>query len=121
MPTTANLSATASAKGKVPYTYYRCVGSDAYRFGGHRVCHNKQVRGPMAWTRLCGPTSSALLRNPEAVRHEYERRLTEPHGQEDDRDQLERQIRTRPSGVSADSSMPTKKEILDESGILAAD
>ena len=26
------------------YGYYRCVGTDAYRFGGHRVCSNKQVR-----------------------------------------------------------------------------
>lgn len=27
----------SSAKGKVPYAYYRCVGTDAYRFGGKRV------------------------------------------------------------------------------------
>ncbi|WP_044148766.1 zinc ribbon domain-containing protein, partial [Singulisphaera acidiphila] len=33
-----------SAKGKVPYAYYRCTGSDAYRFGGQRLCWNKQVR-----------------------------------------------------------------------------
>jgi len=26
------------------YVYYRCIGADAYRFGGERVCHNKQVR-----------------------------------------------------------------------------
>src|SRR5208337_3181497 len=34
----------ASAKGKVPYAYYRCTGSDAYRFGGQRLCWNKQLR-----------------------------------------------------------------------------
>jgi hypothetical protein len=34
----------AAAKGKVPYAYYRCTGSDAYRFGGQRLCWNKQVR-----------------------------------------------------------------------------
>ena len=89
----------ASAKGKVPYTYYRCVGSDAYRFGGHRVCHNKQVRtdglDAAVWADV-----SALLRNPEAVRQEYERRLTEPQGQEDDRNQLERQIRSARRGIS---------------------
>jgi site-specific DNA recombinase len=34
----------SSAKGKTPYAYYRCVGTDAYRFGGQRVCHNKQAR-----------------------------------------------------------------------------
>ena len=26
------------------YAYYRCIGSDAYRFGGVRLCDNKQVR-----------------------------------------------------------------------------
>src|SRR6266542_2794060 len=26
------------------YAYYRCVGTDAYRFGGVRVCGNHQVR-----------------------------------------------------------------------------
>jgi site-specific DNA recombinase len=30
--------------GKVRYAYYRCTGSDAYRFGGQRLCWNKQVR-----------------------------------------------------------------------------
>ena len=34
-----------SAKGeKRPYAYYRCIGNDAYRFGGERVCDNLQVR-----------------------------------------------------------------------------
>lgn len=34
----------SAAKGQVPYAYYRCVGTDAYRFGGKCVCGNKQVR-----------------------------------------------------------------------------
>ena len=34
----------ASAKGRVSYAYYQCTGSDAYRFGGQRICWNKQVR-----------------------------------------------------------------------------
>src|SRR3954471_14717643 len=34
-----------AAKGKPrAYAYYRCCGSDAYRFGGQRVCSNAQVR-----------------------------------------------------------------------------
>jgi site-specific DNA recombinase len=33
-----------SAKGKQPYAYYRCIGSDAYRYGGKAICDNKQVR-----------------------------------------------------------------------------
>ena len=26
------------------YSYYRCIGTDAYRFGGKRICQNKQIR-----------------------------------------------------------------------------
>jgi site-specific DNA recombinase len=64
----------ASAKGKVPYAYYRCTGSDAYRFGGQRLCWNKQVRTDVldacVWEDV-----SRLLSEPERVRTEYERRL----------------------------------------------
>jgi len=38
------LVSRASRKGKFPYGYYRCVGSDAYRFEGGRICQNPQVR-----------------------------------------------------------------------------
>jgi hypothetical protein len=27
------------------FIYYRCSGSDAYRFGGERICSNSQVQG----------------------------------------------------------------------------
>lgn len=37
----------SSAKGKTPYAYYRCVGTDAYRFGGQPVCENHQLRTDM--------------------------------------------------------------------------
>jgi site-specific DNA recombinase len=64
----------AAAKGKVPYAYYRCTGSDAYRFGGQRLCWNKQIRTDMldaaVWDDVC-----RLLSEPERIRHEYERRL----------------------------------------------
>src|SRR2546426_1905647 len=34
-----------AAKGTTrTYAYYRCLGTDAYRFGGERVCTNPQVR-----------------------------------------------------------------------------
>jgi len=29
----------SSAKGKAQWAYYRCIGTDAYRFGGKRICH----------------------------------------------------------------------------------
>ncbi len=67
----------SSAKGKVPYAYYRCVGTDAYRFGGKRVCQNHQVRTDKleqaVWNDAC-----ELLRNPQLLRKEYERRLAAP-------------------------------------------
>jgi site-specific DNA recombinase len=67
----------SSAKGKVPYAYYRCVGTDAYRFGGQRVCANKQARtdklDEAVWQDAC-----ELLRHPKLLRKEYERRLASP-------------------------------------------
>jgi site-specific DNA recombinase len=57
------------------YAYYRCIGSDAYRFGGQRICYNKQVRtdllGEAVWQDVC-----SLLREPERITQEYQRRLT---------------------------------------------
>src|SRR5262245_191501 len=64
----------ASAKGKVPYAYYRCTGSDAYRFGGQRLCWNKQVRTDMLDAAVWEDVRR-LLSEPERVRKEYERRL----------------------------------------------
>ncbi len=55
------------------YAYYRCVGSDAHRFGGQRLCHNKQVRTDLldreVWAQV-----RALLENPERLKTEYQRR-----------------------------------------------
>jgi site-specific DNA recombinase len=56
------------------YAYYRCIGTDAYRFGGQRVCSNTQVRTDRleqaVWERIC-----QLLDDPERLVNEYERRL----------------------------------------------
>src|SRR6516165_375490 len=72
----------AAAKGKVPYAYYRCTGSDAYRFGGQRLCWNKQIRTDMLDAAVWEDVRR-LLSEPERIRKEYERRLegseTGPH------------------------------------------
>jgi site-specific DNA recombinase len=65
-----------AAKGKRrDYAYYRCIGTDAYRFGGERICPNRQVRTDRletaVWTEV-----TALLQNPQRLLAEYERRLT---------------------------------------------
>lgn len=56
------------------YAYYRCVGSDAYRFGGVRLCWNKQVRTDLideaVWNEVC-----RLLEDPIRVEQEYRQRL----------------------------------------------
>ena len=61
------------------YAYYRCLGTDAYRFGGERVCHNTQVRTDLVdlavWEAVC-----VLLKHPERLSAEYQRRL-HPHTQ----------------------------------------
>src|SRR4051794_16233233 len=70
--------ASARGEGKVPYAYYRCTGSDAYRFGGQRLCWNKQVRTDVLDAAVWEDVRQ-LLSEPERVRAEYERRL---HGEE---------------------------------------
>jgi site-specific DNA recombinase len=64
----------SSRKGKPrEYAYYRCVGTDAYRFGGQRVCDNRQCRTDQidqaVWQDVC-----SLLSDPARVRREYESR-----------------------------------------------
>jgi site-specific DNA recombinase len=65
-----------AAKGHLRcYAYYRCIGTDAYRFGGQRVCHNPQVRTDTldltVWQKVRG-----LLECPDYLAQEYSRRLT---------------------------------------------
>jgi site-specific DNA recombinase len=42
----------AAAKGhRRDYAYYRCVGTDAYRFGAHRICdiYRYEPIGSISW------------------------------------------------------------------------
>ena len=56
------------------YDYYRCDGSDAWRFGGQRFCSNRQVRtdtlDAAVWREV-----EQLLRDPGRLMAEYQRRL----------------------------------------------
>ena len=65
----------SARKGKPrAYAYYRCLGTDAYRFGGERICQNTQVRTDLldlaVWQEVC-----TLLTHPERLAEEYRRRL----------------------------------------------
>ncbi|HWT81331.1 MAG TPA: recombinase family protein, partial [Candidatus Methylomirabilis sp.] len=64
-----------SAKGKARYAYYRCTGSDAYRFGGQRLCWNKQIRTDLLEGAVWKDVRS-LLSEPQRIKDEYERRQT---------------------------------------------
>jgi len=93
---------TAKAKGKPKYAYYRCIGTDAYRFGGERICDNRQIRTSVleevVWEQV-----SALLRHPERIKIEYDRRLTDYEQQEAikyDTTALEKQINQLQRGIS---------------------
>jgi site-specific DNA recombinase len=80
------------------YAYYRCLGTDAYRFGGERVCSNRQVRTDLletaVWQQVC-----ALLEDPQRLAQEYQRRLQEPHRNES-RALLEAQAAKLKQGLS---------------------
>ena len=70
----------SARKGKPrAYAYYRCLGTDAYRFGGERICQNTQVRTDLldlaVWQEVC-----TLLAHPERLVEEYRRRLQPERG-----------------------------------------
>ena len=54
--------------------YYRCLGSDDYRYEGGRICHNKPVRADyldqVVWDHITG-----LLADPALIRAEISKRL----------------------------------------------
>ena len=54
--------------------YYRCLGSDDYRYQGGRVCANKPVRADyldqVVWDHITG-----LLADPQLIRAEIDQRL----------------------------------------------
>jgi len=56
--------------------YYRCLGSDDYRYANGRVCQNRPIRqdylDQLVWKQVI-----ELLENPELIRAEIERRLKE--------------------------------------------
>src|SRR2546430_6328213 len=68
----------SSRKGQPrAYAYYRCLGTDAYRFGGQRICPNTQVRTDLVevavWEEVC-----RLLAQPQRLEQEYRRRGQAP-------------------------------------------
>ena len=52
------------------FIYYRCGGSDGYRFGGDAICNSKQVQGRFletaVWQEVC-----ELLTDPQKLDQDY--------------------------------------------------
>lgn len=68
------LSLSAGKGKRRDYAYYRCIGMDAYRFGGQRICDNKQVRTDLLEAVVWEDVRS-LLSEPGRIEQEYQRRL----------------------------------------------
>jgi len=61
------------------YRYYRCLGTDKYRYGGEAQCVNKSLPSEIeeaVWSDLC-----ALLTDPERLEREFNRRLDTPQNE----------------------------------------
>ncbi len=54
------------------FVYYRCSGSDGYRFGGERICSNSQVQGAFLEATVWREVST-LLMNPERIELEHQK------------------------------------------------
>lgn len=52
------------------FRYYRCSGSDGYRFGGERICSNAQVQGEFLEAAVWREVSD-LLTNPDRLEREH--------------------------------------------------
>jgi site-specific DNA recombinase len=64
----------SSRKGQPrAYAYYRCLGTDAYRFGGQRICPNTQVRTDLVEVAVWKEVGR-LLEHPQRLEQEYRRR-----------------------------------------------
>ncbi len=66
-------TSTTTSSGKKIY-YYRCLGSDDYRYEGGRVCTNKPVRADyldtVVWDHII-----AMIADPHLIRTEIDKRL----------------------------------------------
>ena len=93
------LSPSARKYHERSYAYYRCVGSDAYRFGGVRLCWNKQLRTDLVdeavWEEVC-----RLLSHPERLEQEYRRRLVREEQTPDELSSLEARMGRLRQGIA---------------------
>jgi site-specific DNA recombinase len=82
-----------NARGGARYSYYRCTGSDHWRFAFEPTCKNGQVRGDRLEAAVWQDVRE-LLADPGRIQQEYERRLSGP-GRPDAADAERLQVRLR--------------------------
>jgi len=78
--------------------YYRCTGTDRYRFAGERVCQSTSVRIDLldsaVWEQV-----RIVLEHPERLAQEYRRRMERPHQSEDELSATQAQLARLQQGV----------------------
>ncbi len=93
------ISPSARKHHERSYAYYRCIGSDAYRFGGIRICSNKQLRTDLVdeavWEEVC-----RLLEHPERLEQEYRRRFLQEEQTPDELSQIEARVSRLRQGIT---------------------
>lgn len=84
---------------QAPYPYYRCIGMDAFRAGGTKVCPHRPIRldrlDAAIWADVC-----QMLQHPKALREEFERRLRGDEEPNIDLEQIQKQIKSVQRGIS---------------------
>jgi hypothetical protein len=79
---------------RTKYPHYRCAGMDSFRFAGQKISRHRQIRldrlDAAVWTDVCG-----VLQNQQALRQEFEQRLS--HEGEPGID-VDRRVRRRSCG-----------------------
>jgi site-specific DNA recombinase len=83
---------TTTSKHKI--YYYRCLGSDDYRWEGGRVCSNRPIRQDQL-DHLVWQAVVELLEDPTLVRQELDRRIEERHRSsptQKQKDRLKREV-----------------------------
>jgi site-specific DNA recombinase len=93
------ISPSARKHHERSYAYDRCIGSDASRFGGVRLCWNKQLRTDLVdeavWEEVC-----RLVEHPERLEQEYRRRLLQQEQAPDELSNLETRIGRLRQGIA---------------------
>jgi DNA invertase Pin-like site-specific DNA recombinase len=95
-------TSTTTSSGRKIY-YYRCLGSDDYRYQGGRVCQNKPVRADYA-DQVVWDHVTALLADPALIRAEIGKRLERARTSDPvtrKRGQLEQALAKTSTSVSA--------------------